>query len=458
MAKTQTPGPPMRLFGFLREMRRDPLTFFLNCAATYGDVVQIRYGVAVDLVQRRWGTAGYILNHPTDIKHVLVTNQRNYRKFPFPPAGQRVFGKGLLTSEDPLHLQQRRMMQPFFHQQCISGYAEVMVLKTEERLERWKDGATLNVFQEMTALTLAIVSKTLFNMDIGDEANDFSEAVTIGLHHIHQRQMSFVGFFPIVEYLPTHANRQFRKAVKQLDEAIFGMIHAQRMRREESDDLLSMLLHARDEEGNTMSDQQVRDEVLTLILAGHETTANALAWTWYLLSQHPDVESQLLSELRDVLNGRLPSTANVPKLVYTEMVFAEAMRLYPPVWGLSPRTSLGTDVLPSGSTIAAGDVVYIIPYVVHRNPRLFQDPERFDPERFSPAAKHQRSEYAYFPFGGGSRRCIGEAFAWMEGILILATIAQRFKMTLPTTQTIVPEPLVTLRPKNGVLMQLSKRL
>lgn len=457
MAKIQPSGPPVRLFGFLREMRRDPLSFFLNCAETYGDVVQIRYGVAVDLVWRRWGTAGYILNHPTDIKHVLVTNQRNYPKFPFPPAGQRVFGQGLLTSEEPLHLQQRRIIQPFFHDRCISGYADVMILKTEERLERWKDGTTVNVFQEMTALTLAIVSKTLFNMDIGDEANDLGEAVTVGLYHIHQRQMSFVGFFPIVEYLPTHANRQFREALRRLDHTIFRIIRARRTGGEQPDDLLSMLLQARDEEGNTMSDQQVRDEVLTLILAGHETTANALAWTWYLLSQHPNVESQLLGELRDVLRGRLPSTADVPKLVYTEMVFAEAKRLYPPVWGLSPRTSLRTDVLPSGSTIPAGDVVYIIPYVVHRNPRLFPDPERFDPERFSPAAKHQRPEYAYFPFGGGSRRCIGEAFAWMEGILILATIAQRFKMTLPATQTIVPEPLVTLRPKNGIKIQLHKR-
>lgn len=455
MSKKPNAGPPGHwLLGCLPEFRRDILGFLLDCAKKYGDVVRLPYGIVGSLIKRQRGAAAYLLNNPDDIKHVLVTNQGNYERL-WVPAARRVFGQGLLTSEDPLHLKQRRMMQPFFHHQRIMAYAEVMTEKTEQLLEGWQDGTTVDVAQEMMRLTLAIVCKTLFDMDLTEEVKDLAEAITVGQHHITLQYRSLVALFT-PDFVPTHRNRLFRKAGQRLNHTIYDMIHTRRNSGEQSNDLLSILLNARDEEGQAMSDQQVRDEAMTLFLAGHDTTANALAWTWYLLSQHPEVESRLLAELKEVLGGRAPSFSDLPKLVYTRMVFDEAMRLYPPVYILV-RSALHDDLLPSGAAIPAGTDIFMCQYVVHRNPRYFPDPDRFDPERFNPAVKQERPDYAYFPFGGGSRMCIGEPFARMEGVLLIAVIAQRYKMTLLSGQTIVPEPLVTLRPKNGVLMRLNKR-
>lgn len=453
MSKNPNDGPPAHwLLGCLPEFRRDPLGFLLKCAS-YGDVVKLQYGVAGNLMRRRRAAAGYLLNHPDNIKHVLVINQRNYPKMPFPPAARRVFGQGLLTSEDPLHLKQRRMMQPFFYHQRIATYAQAMTDKTEQLLEGWQEGATVDVAREMMRLTLTIVCKALFSIDLPQEVDELAEVITVGQHHITHQYFSF----PVPEFIPTRRNREFRKGLLLLNKMIYGMIHARRTSDKKPEDLLSTLLDARDQDGSAMSDEQIRDEVLTLFLAGHDTTANALAWTWYLLSQHSEVEARLLAELKEVLGGRTPSFPDLSKLVYTRMVFDEAMRIYPPVWAVQTRTALREDRLPTGTTIPAGADVIISPYVLHHNPRYFPDPDRFDPERFNPAVKQERPEYAYFPFSGGTRSCIGEPFARMEGILLLAGIAQRFKMTLLPGQTIVPEAMVTLRPKNGVLVRLSKR-
>jgi enediyne biosynthesis protein E7 len=455
ISKKTNDGPPAHwLFGVLPEFRRDILGFLLDCVKKYGDVVRLPYGLAGVSIKGRRDAAAYLLNHPADIKHVLVTNQSNYQRI-WVPAAKRVFGQGLLTSEDPLHLKQRRMMQPFFHHQRIAAYAQVMTEKTEQLLEGWGDGMTVDAAREMMRLTLAIVCKTLFGTDLTAEVKDLAEAVTVGQHHITLQYRSLAALFTPV-FVPTRRNRQFRKAGQRLNHTIYGMIHARRTKGDHSNDLLSMLLNARDQDGSAMSDQQVRDEAMTLFLAGHDTTANALAWTWYLLSQHPDVESRLLAELKEVLGERTPSSADVQKLTYTGMVFAETMRLYPPAYILV-RTARNNDILPSGAEIPAGTDIFMCQYVMHRNPRFFPDPERFDPERFSPNTKQERPDYAYFPFGGGPRMCIGEPFAKMEGILIVAAIAQRFKMTLLPDQTIVPEPLVTLRPQYGILMRLSKR-
>ncbi len=453
--KTQPSGPSAHwLLGCLPEFRRDVLGFLLDCAKKYGDVVKLPYGLAGVLIKWRRGAAAYLLNSPADIKHVLVTHQNNYQRL-WVPAAKRVFGQGLLTSEDPLHLKQRRMMQPSFHHQRIAAYAEVMTEKTEQLLKSWQDGMTVDVAEEMMRLTLAIVCKTLFDMDLTEEVKDLAEAITVGQHHITLQYRSLVALFT-PGFVPTRRNRLFRKAGQRLNHTIYDMIHVRRNSGEQSNDLLSMLLNARDEDGQAMSDQQVRDKAMTLFLAGHDTTANALAWTWYLLSQHPEGESRLLAELKEVLGGRTPSFSDLSKLVYTGMIFAEAMRLYPPAYILV-RTALHDDTLPSGMAIPGGTDIFMCQYVVHRNPRYFPDPERFDPERFNPAAKQERPDYAYFPFGGGSRMCIGEPFARMEGMLLSASIAQSFKMTLLPGQTIVPEALVTLRPKHGVLMRLNKR-
>ncbi len=453
--KTQLSQPPTNwLLGCVPEFRRDALGTLMKYAMC-GDVVKVPYGLIVDLVKRRRGTAAYLLNHPDDIKHVLVTNDRNYRRIEFPPAAKRVFGRGLIISEDPLHRKQRRMIQPYFHRQRIVSYAEIMVQKTRQHIQGWHDGATVNVAREMMQLTLSVACKAFFNMDLTDKTNELTQAVTVGQHHITRQFRSFTAMLT-PEFIPTKNNVQFGKAIRKLDHTILGIIQTRRASGERPNDVLSMLLDARDEEDHPMSDQQVRDEALTLFLAGHDTTANALAWTCYLLAQHPEVEARLLDELKRVLNGQPPSAADVPKLIYTEMVFSEAIRLYPPAYLLS-RTALGDDRFPCGVGIPAGADVWLCPYVIHRDSRFFPDPERFDPERFSEKSKKDRHPYAYFPFGGGSRMCIGESFAEMEGVLLIATIAQHFQMMLLPGQTIVPEPLVTLRPKNGILMQLSKR-
>lgn len=451
--KKDPPGPPGHwFFGTISEFRRDPLGFIERCAV-YGDVVKLPYGLAADLFMRRRGTAAYLLRDPADIKYVLAAHQKNYERL-WVPAAKRVFGSGLLASEDPLHLRQKRIMQPYFHHQRIKGYAEAMVEKTEALLAGWKEGATVDLAEEMMRLTLRIVCNVLFSMELSGEAEAVSEAVTVGQYHITRQYRSFVSLMT-PEFIPTRNNRRFRAAMERLDKTIFGMIDARRGGVERND-LLSMLLQAQDEDGSRMSDRQVRDEVITLLLAGHETTANALAWTGYLLSQHPEVESTLLAELREVLGGRPPAAADLPNLIFTESVLAEAMRLYPPAY-IIIRRALHEDTLPSGFTFPAGSDLFMCQYWVHRDPRFFPDPERFDPDRFRGRAKEDRPAFSYFPFGGGSKMCIGESFARMEGVLVLATLLQRFKLTPVPGQAIEPEPLVTLRPKYGIRMRLTRR-
>jgi cytochrome P450 len=446
------------LYGCLPELRRDILGFLLDCAKEYGDVVRLPYGLAGILLKGRRDAAAYLLSSPADIEHVLVSRQNNYQRL-WVPAARRAFGRGLLTSEDPLHLKQRRMMQPAFHQQRIAAYGQVMTDKTEQLLNDWQDGKTVDLTQEMRQLTLAIVCKTLFDTDLTEEVRNLTDAVAIGQHHITLQYRSLAALFT-PRFIPTPGNLRFRKAGEKINGTIYDMIRARFSRTEKSgeksNDLLSMLVSVRDEEGGMMDIEQIRDEAITLFLAGHDTTANALSWTWYLLSQHRDVESRLLTELKNVLAGRTPVFADIPKLVYTGMVFSEAMRLYPPAYILV-RTALHDDSLPSGAAVPAGTDIFMCQYVVHRDSRYFPDPERFDPERFNPQAKQDRPDYAYFPFGGGSRICIGEPFARMEGTLLVAAIAQRYKMILLPGQTIVPEPLVTLRPRDGIRTMLVKR-
>ena len=308
---------------------------------------------------------------------------------------------------------------------------------------RWRDGETLDISQEMMRLTLAIVGKTLFDTDVEAEADEIGAALTSVMELF---DFLLLPFSELLEHFPLPHVRRFQKAKERLDATIYRIIEERRLSDQDRGDLLSMLLAARDEEGDggQMTDLQVRDEVMTLFLAGHETTANAMTWTWYLLSQHPDVEAKLHAELDAVLEGRPPTVEDVPRLRYTEMVLAESMRLYPPAWAIGRLALKDQDI--GGYTISAKALVLLSPYVTHRDARYFPDPVRFDPERWTPEARESRPQFAYYPFGGGPRRCIGEGFAWMEGILLISALARNWRMRLVPGHKVETMPVITLRP------------
>jgi cytochrome P450 len=329
-----------------------------------------------------------------------------------------------------------------------------MVACSARTSDRWRDGETLDIAQEMMRLTLAIVGKTLFDADVESEAKEIGAALT----SIMQLFDRITKPFPeILNRLPLPSNFRFRRASRRLDETIYRIINERRRSGEDRGDLLSMLLVATDTEGDGtgMTDRQLRDEAMTIFLAGHETTANALAWTWYLLSQHPEVEARLHAEIDEVLQGRLPSADDFSRLKYTEMVFAESMRLYPPAWAMGRQVL--EDYKIDSYTIPSGTIILMSPYVMHHDERYYAEPFRFDPERWTEEARAVRPKFSYFPFGGGPRVCIGEQFAWMEGVLVLATLAQRWRMRLAPDQDVRPKPLITLRPRGGIRMRMERR-
>ena len=437
------PGNP--LFGFLA-FRRDALGFLTELAREYGDVVFFRMGP-----QRV-----YMLNHPDLIKDALVTHQDSFMKGRALQRSKRLLGEGLLTSEGEYHRRQRRLAQPAFHRQRIEAYGEVMIDYAARASSQWRDGATFDLSREMMRLTLAIVAKTLFDADVERDAEDVGRAFT---EIMELFQMLMLPYSEYLEKLPLPATRRFERARARLDAVIYRIIEERRTQGTDRGDLLSMLIAAQDTEGDggRMSDEQLRDELMTLFLAGHETTANALTWTWYLLAQHPEIEQRLHAELDQVLQGRERFTvADYPRLRYTEMVVAEAMRLYPPAWVVG-RIAL-KDFQAGEYVVPAGALVLISQYVVQRDPRFFPDPERFDPERWTTKAREARPTYSYFPFGAGARRCIGEAFAWMEAVLLVASIARTWRLRLAPDQSVEPQPRITLRPKHGIRMIAERRL
>jgi cytochrome P450 len=442
---TYPPGPP-RSFRTLviYGPGRDPIAFFSNLAHTYGDVSHVHMA----------GEHLFLLNHPSLIRDVLVTNQRNFLKGRGLERARRFLGQGLLTSEGATHLRQRRLMQPLFHRDRISTYASLMT-EYADRLQRgWHAGSTIDAAQEMNRLALLIVGKTLFDADVESHAKNVGTALTAVMGSFW---MTMLPFSDLMEHLPLPAFRRSKKARAELDAIIYGMIDERRKNPTDRGDLLSMLLLAQDEEadGAGMTDQQVRDEAMTIFLAGHETTANALAWTWYLLSGAPEAEARLHEEVDRVLGGRLPTLADVPNLPYVEQVVTESMRLYPPAWLIGRRAI--EEFAVRDYTVPARSVVVMSPYVLQRDARFFVDPERFRPERWTPEFKASLPPFAYFPFGGGARRCIGESFAWMELVLVMSTIAQRWRMRLVPGHPVVPQPVVTLRIKNGLKMTLEAR-
>jgi cytochrome P450 len=430
------------LVGNLPEFLYDKLGFLSCCAATYGDVIKLRIGEPT-----------FLLNNPDDIKHVLVLNPDNYGKSPRMTSvrGKKLSGAGLLTSVGPEHLRQRRMMQPVFYRKTVESFSRTITEGVGEMLARWAEGMELDIGCEMMGLVQRNIVKTLLGADADDDMPALLDAITI-----RRLYMEHVFFSPFPEWVPSRIGWQYRHAMHCIDAIVTRAIRARRAHPTGARDLLSLLLDAKYDDGTTMTDQQVRDEGVTLLVTGYETIGEALTWTSYLLSQHPAIEARFLAEVDGVLGGRLPSADDLPRLGYCGMVLAESMRLYPPTW-IFIRIAQEEDKLPSGVTIPAGSKIYLCQYVMQRHPRYFPDPERFDPERFTEAGKKERPQFAYFPFGGGARVCIGEHFAKLEATLTLTSIAQRFKLSLVPGQAIVPEPRMTLRPKYGIRMRVVQR-
>ncbi|HEX4900729.1 MAG TPA: cytochrome P450, partial [Pyrinomonadaceae bacterium] len=367
---------------------------------------------------------------------------------------KRLLGEGLLTSEGDFHRRQKRLAQPAFHRARIASYASVMTNYAAEMSGRWRDGEILDVSQEMMRLTLAIVGKTLFDADVERDATDVGEAMSVVMDLFNTIS---IPFYDLLIKLRLPQTRRFDLAKERLDSIIYRLIEERRLSGEDRGDLLSMLLLAQDpeEQGSRMTDEQLRDEAMTIFLAGHETTANALTWTWYLLSQHPEVEAICHQEIDRVVGSGLPDLDSISNLPYTEKVLLESMRMFPPAWALG-RMALN-DCEIGGYLVPKGSLVLMSQYVMHHDSRYFPEPDRFDPERWAPELREARPQFSYFPFGGGPRRCIGEGFAWSEGILLLATLARHWQMRLVANHPVELRPVITLRPKYGMKMVVKRR-
>ena len=443
---TYPPGPSEN---GLREMARDQLGFYQRITREYGDFVPVRFGL------RR----AVFINHPDLIENVLVTQNAKFIKSMALRRSRRLLGNGLLTSEGDFWRRQRRLAQPAFHRQSIASYAQAMVDATETLIATWRGRTALDVHAEMMRLTLDIVSKTLFGADTGSLADEIGAAVTIGQEAFTRRITSWRFFLP--DTFPFPDNLPFIRAANRLDEIIYRIIAARRAQRaagEDRLDLLSMLLAAQDEDGSRMTDKQLRDECMTLFLAGHETTALALSWAWYLLAQTPDVETALHDELAETLGGRLPTMEDLPKLRIAGAVINESMRLYPPAYVMGREATEDVRLgAPGDYRVPRGMLVLMSQYVMHRDARYFDAPDEFRPARWLEGLQKRLPRFAFFPFGGGPRLCIGNQFARMEAVLLLATIAQRYRLRLAPNTTVTPWTGITLRPKDGVRVLLEER-
>ncbi|CAA9458747.1 MAG: Cytochrome P450 family protein [uncultured Rubrobacteraceae bacterium] len=449
-SKGLAPGPklPIAKMLFGNGGPEEQLDFLLSAARDYGPVVGFRW------LNRR----SLLLDHPNHIEYVLRINNRNYLKSKNYDPVRLVVGEGLIVSEGEFWRRQRRLAQPAFHRKRIASLASLMVDETEAMLERWASsargrGEPFDLHREIGILTLKIVAKALFGADVGEDAvGRISEAQTFLNGYVDSR----MGALPKLPHqVPTPHNVRYRLALKDLEGIVYSLIDRRR-RDGGGEDLLSMLLEARDQEtGEGIGDVQLRNEVMTLLIAGNETTAVALSWTWYLLSGHPAINQKLHEELDAVLGGRAPTFEDLPRLSYTTAVLKEAMRLYPPAWIFSRRPVEDDEI--GGYRVSAGTTVLISPYVTHRNPVYWEDPQTFNPERFEEGRSADRPEFAYLPFGGGPRKCIGDRFALVEGVLVLATVAQRYNLRLAQERKVAPEPLVTLRPKEGIPIILEER-
>lgn len=452
------PSQPAALIGgHLRAFWRDRTTFLTKQAAL-GDVTYLRMGPQLI----------YFVNYPDHIRDLLVVNADKFVKGRALQRAKVLLGEGLLTSEREFHLRQRRMIQPAFHRARIAEYAVSMVAYADRMAESWHGGDIRDIDQEMMLLTLQIVGKTLFNAEVGDDASEIGAAMTTMVELFNFLLLPFSEW---LEKLPLPHSIRFKRARRTLDRVMYGIINERRRSGEDTGDLLSMLLMAQDEnDGSTMTDEQVRDEALTLFLAGHETTANALTWTWYLLSQNAEAEAKFHAELGSVLGSkggnpsgsesvssalRTPTMDDIPSLKYTESVLAESMRLYPPAWAIGRNVAVEHEF--GGYKVPVGALVLTSPFVMHRDARFWERPAEFVPERWeTQSVKEAGQRNIYFPFGGGVRRCIGESFAWTEGILLLATIGRTWKFRLADGQSVGLNAQITLRPKYGMKMEVDR--
>jgi cytochrome P450 len=431
----------------LLRARNDLAGFLLALHREHGDVAPAKVG----------NLRLNLLAHPDHVRDVLVTHQRVFMKGHVLQRAKMLLGEGLLTSEGEFHLRQRRLVQPAFHRQRIAAYAREMVDRAWVTGDRWRDGQTVDMDHEMMGLTLAIVARTLFDADVDAEADEIGGALTEVLRLF---QTVFIPGMQLFDRLPLPHTRRFARARGRLDATIYRLIaerRSERARGEERGDLLSMMLAAQDAEGDggSMTDEQLRDEAMTLFLAGHETTSNALTWTWYLLSQHPAVEARLHDEIDRVLGGRRATADDLASLPYTRMVLSESMRLYPPAYAIGRKALENYEV--AGVAVPRGSLVVVSPLVTQRDARWFPEPDRFDPERWTPDAQATRPKFSYFPFGGGTRMCIGDQFAWTEGMLLLATLAQRWRAELAAGQRVAMKAMITLRTRYGMRMVLRRR-
>jgi cytochrome P450 len=437
------PGPTGTLIGgSLRQFAGRRLDFFMDVARTHGDLASFRFG------PKRM----FLASHPDLIEQVLVTDAKHYIKHFGARVYKPVLGNGLVTSEGDFWLRQRKLSQPAFLKARVNSYAPVMAELTERMLAGWHDGQPIDVNFEFSGLTSAIALKTLFDLDDAGDRKQFTETLREAFELLGMRFRTLVKL-PL--WVPTPRNFRTRRAIALLDRVLAGFIAAGKSRKEPGNDLLSRLLAARDEHGSGMTDRQIRDETMTLYLAGHETTALALSWSWYLLATHQDAEAKLVAEWRSVLGGRPPTPDDLPHLPYTDAVIAEAMRVYPPVYLIGREATAELEL--GGYRVKPGYTIFMCQWVSHRDPRYFPDPESFRPERWLDGLARRLPKYAYYPFGGGPRVCIGNTFALTEAAILLATVGQRFRFTTELTRPPELDPQITLLPREGIPAVLRAR-
>jgi len=437
------PGPNGTLFGGnVRQFRAGLLNFLLETARDYGPLASFRIGP-----RRVFLASGHEL-----IEQVLVTDAKHYIKHFGARAFKPVLGNGLVTSEGAFWHRQRKIIQPAFHKARVQSYAPVMAALTDQTLESWTPSKSVRIDEEFENLTSKIALKTLFDLDDAGDRERFSDTLKLAFDLMNARLRRV---FKLPLWVPTPANRRLQSAVGELDRTMEGFIASGRSRQCPGDDLLSRLLFAQHEDGTRMSDRQLRDEAMTLYLAGHETTALTLAWSWYLLSQNPNVENKLVSEWQHVLGGATPTADHLHRLPYTAAVIAESMRLFPPVYVIGREAT--ADLELGGFLVKRGYTVLMSQWVNHRDPKYFPEPEEFRPERWENGLAKRIPKFAYYPFGGGQRICVGNTFALMETAIVLAAVGQRYRFTLDPDAAIGIKPQITLLPANGIPATLEGR-
>lgn len=436
------PGPKGHfLLGSLREIRRDELDYLNRIVRQYGDVVYVR------VVNQ----SCYVLSHPRDIEYVLMGNYANFKKSVFLRESRALFGEGLLTSDGGFWLRQRRMLQPAFHHERIAEYSRVMVEHTERMLAAWQDGETRDVHQDMVGLTLDIIAQVLFGSTIASETEQIGDALHVFFEQFDER----FGLYAIPEWVPTPGNLRYRRAIGRLNGILERVIQYRRSNGHDSGSVLAAMLRTQDEDGSGMTERQLRDEMMTLFFTGHETTALALSWTWYLLAQHPEIADRLAGEVERVVGRRTPTFDDIPQMRLVDAVVKESLRLYPPAYGVV-REALN-DCEIGGYAIPAGATLAMFQWVAHRDPRYFDHPDDFVPARWTEEFSKGLPKCAYFPFGVGPRACIGNTFALAELPLLVAMIARRYQFDLVPGHPVLLSPSLTLRPRKGIKVTLKKR-